>query len=126
MSAFATLKLRDLRYGLKIGVGSEEREREQEISVTVELRFESLPHACQTEKLDQTICYDTLSLQIEAVARKKTYLLIETLGFDMYTAIKKELPPGTRVGVSVVKLKPPIPCLQKGAEFSISDWETQE
>lgn len=124
MSAFATLRLRDLRYGLKIGVGSEEREREQEISVSVELRFESLPHACHTERLDQTVCYDTLSKQIEAVARGKTYLLIETLSFDMYSALKKELPPGTLVGVSVVKVKPPIAALSNGAEFSISDWET--
>ena len=117
MSAFATLRLRDLRYGLKIGVGSEEREREQEISVSVELRFESLPHACHTERLDQTVCYDTLSKQIEAVARGKTYLLIETLSFDMYKALKKELPPGTLVGVSVVKVKPPIAALRMALSF---------
>lgn len=124
MSPHSSLQLKDLRYALHIGVGTEERQTEQPVRVSIELRFLKLPRACQSEKLDETVCYDALSRSIERVARSRTYLLIETLGFDIYTALRRELPAETLLGVEIVKEKPPIAALTGGAVFSLTDWSS--
>ena len=123
MMPFSSLSLRKLTYDIGIGITAGERAVPQSVSVSIEMRFASLPRACKSGTLEESVDYAAIARVVSGVAEDVTYELIETLGYDIYQAVKKCLPEGVLVGVAVNKERPPIPELRDGAVFFLADWE---
>ena len=123
MMPFSSLSLRRLTYSLGIGVTEAERSIPQPVSVSIEMRFATLPKACKSRTLEESVDYASIARVVAGVAEDVTYELIETLGHDIFQAVKKCLPEGVLVGVTIDKERAPIPELRDGAVFFIADWE---
>jgi dihydroneopterin aldolase len=101
-------------------VGDEERSRTQEVRFDLVLEFHEHPRATESDRIDDTICYDELTQVIGRVCEQKSYHLIEHLGQVAYDALK-ERAIGADLLLQVTKLKPPIPGLMGGVTFSLGD-----
>lgn len=114
------IKLNDLCLDVHLGWPEEERRHKQEISVSISLKFLSMPSSCETDDLQGTVCYAELIQGIAAHCEGKTYKLIEHLAYDIYQQIKSRHAIDCRVSVSK---QPPIKHLRGGAVFACGDWE---
>jgi dihydroneopterin aldolase len=120
---FSSLALHSLRLKVKLGCGAEERLIPQYVRFDVRLRFSALPQGCFTDRLEETVCYAEMSESVRTVCNRQEYCLIEKLGWDAYSQLKKILPPDVQLWVRVVKEKPPVADLEDGTSFTVGDWE---
>ena len=114
------IKLNDLSLNLSLGWPEDERQQKQAISVSIILKFPSMPISCETDDLTGTICYAELTHLITTHCEKKTYKLIEHLAYDIYQQIKTRHAIDCQVAV---KKQPPIANLRGGAIFACGDWD---
>jgi FolB domain-containing protein len=119
---FHALRIQDLRYQLRLGLSREERERPQEVGVTVEFRFLATPSGVFSDTLDGTICYAALNDALARHFHGKEYCLVEKVAGEVFL-ISRELSRGrARVAVAVHKRKPPVENLAGGAVFSCGEF----
>ena len=122
LTPLSKLSLHRLRLWVRLGCGAEERQVPQVVSFDVEIRFPSLPAGCETDALDQTVCYAKLSQKIKEVCDRQEYQLIEKLGWDVYREIRNTLPQEMGLWVQARKENPPVENLEGGASFTVGDW----
>lgn len=110
------------RFELSIHLGWPDAERltKQWVWLDIALFFPKPPDACLTDNLDDTFSYETLCHLIQEKISEKPYRLIEHLGFEIYTLVKKTLPKDLRIEICVTK-KPPIQHLTGGVSFRYGD-----
>lgn len=77
------LFIKELSIDLHLGVTKLERSSPQTVLCSIELNFKHPPAACQTDDINDTICYDTLTQNILIHCQKKHYKLIEHLALDI-------------------------------------------
>ncbi len=117
------LRVNGLIFPVRLGVGDEERSRDQEVRFDLALGFHESPRAISSDRIEDTICYAALSGSIAQVCALKQYYLIEHLGFEAYQAVQAALrgQNGADLWLKITKLKPPIPGLTEGVSFSYGD-----
>jgi dihydroneopterin aldolase len=119
---FSSVSISGLRLKVKLGCEEAERQVPQYVSFDAEMRFKQLPGGCFTDRLEETICYASISETIRHLCLNQEYRLIEKLGWDVYSAIKETLPEATELKIKTTKEKPPVPDLEGGSTFVLSDW----
>jgi dihydroneopterin aldolase len=117
MNFAATLTLHELKVGVRLGWSPEERRRSQEVLLEIDLGFESLPRACESDKLEDTIGYDGLAAHIAGFCEQHEFRLIEHLGFRLLQEIRTQLRPGMHARLRVTKLRPPMAISLSAASF---------
>lgn len=120
-SRHASLRVSGIAVPVRLGWSAAERARPQQAIVDLALRFQSLPGACRSDRLDETVDYGLLVQRIVDTAAAAEYRLLEHLVAALIAALQPTLPPGIAVAVTVTK-HPPIPSIQGGASFRIGDW----
>jgi len=115
----STLLIKDLTFKVHLGATKEERSKKQPVILNLSVFFNELPRACNTDNLEDTICYDTLIKKIKDFCSKKEFQLIEFLGYELYKLIKLNLPKKCAILLSIEK-HPKITGLG-GSIFSIDD-----
>ncbi len=115
------LTLHGLRLPVHLGCSAEERLRPQFVRFDVTVRFSSLPEGCETDRLEQTVCYARLSEILSNVCQAREYQLIEKLGWDAFRAVREIIPTQDQLTLNVVKERPPVASLEGGASFTISE-----
>ena len=120
-SLHASLSLENIIIPLHIGWSEEERKRPQDISINIDIQFDEPPHACETDDLEDTICYKTLSDKIREYCTSREFKLIEYLGYQLYLFTKAQIPPNTKINVSIVK--PRSAFSTESRTFNISDFK---
>ena len=103
---------------LKIGYSKEERSTAQEISININIAFINPPAGCINDQLSNTICYYTLSQDIENFVKQKEYQLIENLCHELHQYLKSKL--NQKITVSILKKPSMMHNLIGGAKFTIS------
>jgi dihydroneopterin aldolase len=116
----AQLNIKDFKLSVKLGWPKEERLQKQTISLDIDIVFQQPPKACQTDKLDDTVCYHDLVKRIEAVTRERSFFLIEHLSAFIYEQIKPLFPLSANIVVHITKT-PKIDNLAGGMRFSYGD-----
>lgn len=106
--------IKDLTLNMSIGVYDHEKQKPQRVIVNIEMYIASGGY--DDENLDSTVCYETVTNQITALATQKHYNLVETFAEDIAAlclqnpriqsltieAEKPDIMPGsTRVGVKI-------------------------
>ena len=69
-------------------------------------RFHQVPHGCFSDKLSETICYDTVTKQLQVCAESKAYQLVEHLAWSLADTLLKTASMPVDISVSVHKKAP--------------------
>lgn len=117
---YSTLRLNDLELMINLGWDAQERTQKQKVLLNLLIQFPVPPKACQTDKLEDTICYDQLIEKIRKEITNKHFCLIEHLTAEIYSLIKNNVPQKTKIILQLTKY-PDIQGLTEGASFSYWD-----
>ncbi|MDA8561848.1 dihydroneopterin aldolase [Gammaproteobacteria bacterium] len=121
----SNLMLNELELEINLGWPDLERSQKQKVLVDISIIFDTPPNACISDKLDETIDYDTLIIKIIKRVNNRSYCLIEHLNHTIYCIIKDILPRNTKVTVCISKI-PPIKLLKGGVQFWYGDSPEKE
>lgn len=116
----AHLQLRQIDLKLNLGWRSKERSQEQGILLDIDIDFPQAPSACETDHLDNTVCYDQLIQTIRQKLGDKQYKLIEHVARDTYLIVSSQLPPEATTIIHITKF-PKVVGLTGGVCFSYGD-----
>lgn len=117
---FSSLLIRDLELRVFLGWPEKERLKEQRVFLNVDIRYPIPPIGCQTDKLEDTVCYAVLIEKVREDIGDKHFHLIEYLSHDIYHIMKPLLPKQTLLTVRITK-HPMIAGLTGGVQFSFGD-----
>lgn len=120
-SPAAQITIRDMSLWVNLGIRDIEKTERQEIRLTVEIYFPQKPAACDTDRLEDTVCYHELVRKIVEMTESRTYGMIEKLAQDVVTLVKSNISAELRVKVQLHKVHPPIARLQGGIYFTLLD-----
>jgi dihydroneopterin aldolase len=109
------LELRDLSLQVFLGCTPEEQKIAQEIRASIFLEFPKPVGACATDQLQDTVCYEEISIAFRSVANSKPFQTIEHLCFLISEAVRPQIPKGAKARVRVHKVNPPIDGLLGGS-----------
>lgn len=120
LNKFSQLNIKDFKLRVKLGWPKEERLQKQTVSLDIDIVFQDAPKACQTDKLDDTVCYHDLVKSIERNIDSRYFFLIEHLSAFIYDCVKPLFPTDTKIIVHLTK-QPKINNLAGGMRFSYGD-----
>ncbi len=115
------LDVEAIRLKVRLGCLPAERALPQDVEVKITIRFAELPPACWTDALHDTVCYAELAALAREHVRSREFRLIERLALELYGLVRERLPRGARLDLTVTKLAPPVPELERGVRFTIAD-----
>ena len=121
-STFHSLFISDLRLFVKLGCEEVERRTPQEVRLSIEFRFSSVPKATQTDEIGDTVCYAKVSQAIKNYCEGKEFKLIEKLALDLVFVTKDVIGNDMAMALTVHKIKPPIENLIGGTQYRIADF----
>lgn len=119
-SHYSQLQIRQVDLQLNLGWRSKERAQEQGILLDIDIHFPTAPAACETDHLDNTVCYDQLIQTIREQLGDKPFRLIEHLARDIYLIVKTALPENATTVIHITKF-PKVTGLIGGVCFSYGD-----
>ena len=117
---FSRLELNGLILPVFLGWEALERQQEQTIELDIEIHFKTPPHACVSDKLEDTFCYSKIADTLHEKIARHTFHLIEHTALRVYELIKTQVPENALVIVHLRKL-PHILGLTKGVRFTYGD-----
>ncbi|MFZ0564682.1 MAG: dihydroneopterin aldolase [Chlamydiales bacterium] len=98
------VKIRDYRVRCIVGVYPEERSKEQELSVDIELKW-NIQEVVQTDSIVDTIDYEKVAKVCRDLAKSSEFHLLETFAYETLSAIFDEFEVSW-VKVTVKKTQP--------------------
>jgi dihydroneopterin aldolase len=119
----ALLELRGARLSVRLGCGPDERALPQAVDLDLAVRFAEAPPACESDKLEDTVCYAELVELARAFVRGREFRLLERLARELFAELRPLVPPGAELWLRVTKLHPPIAELSSGVSFALGDFE---
>jgi dihydroneopterin aldolase len=114
-----SLSLRGLEVDVHLGCTEPERARPQRISISLAIRFERAPGACESDDLSETVCMAALAEALGDVCRTREFALLEHLTQELHTRALTLVPCDGECELEVTKLTPPIANLTGGFAFSL-------
>jgi len=115
------LTIRGIVLPIRLGCLSRERSNPQPVEIDVTIRFETPPRGMVTDRLEDTVCYDSLVDAIKVVVSDREFSLVEHLTHEIFTSLRRIVETRHELRVTVRKVSPPIPEITKGAEFTVTD-----
>jgi len=104
----------------RIGCTLDERAVAQKILFSIKIKFKGFPAACETDRLEDAICYADLCSEIEKVAHKNIFQTIERLSFEVFLSLSHFLSPNkVELQLKIKKTQPPIKNLLDGVSFEL-------
>jgi dihydroneopterin aldolase len=113
------LEINKLILPIHIGVSSSERAKAQDIEFNITIEFASILKACDTDLIDDAICYEKMVNSIKAFCLGKEFHLIEHLAYANHQYLQN-LFPIDKLKLQVCK-KPPIKEIHANCCFTIVD-----
>ena len=120
-SCDVVLDIEAIRLQVRLGCMPEERAVPQAVEVKLTIRFATLPAACWTDELADTVCYAELAQLAREHCAGREFRLIERLALELHGLVRARLPKGARLALTVAKLAPPVPELERGVRFTIDE-----
>lgn len=116
----STLSIQQLELSVFLGWPEKERQHQQTIFMDADIWFSSPPLACQSDDLNDTICYSTLTQKLRTKLNNEKFQLIEHLGYSIHEYLKSQLPPAAKLFITITKF-PDIEGLTGGVTFGYGD-----
>lgn len=115
------MKIKNYEVWVSLGCSAEERSLAQPVLFNVEIVFTAKVLAEHTDQLQDSLDYVELTDMIKSVAEKKSYNMVEHLGFSVMEALQQKVIrqyPGSTLIVRAHKLRAPVKNLHDGVEWS--------
>lgn len=124
----ACLHIDRLQLPVTLGYGSGEREKKQAIELDLRFFFRARLGSCDSQALP-FLCYDKLSHTLLGFVEGKEFQLIEFLSSELLRVIREHIarelpemaPEDIRILLTLHKCHPPVPAIQNGVRFIVSD-----
>jgi 7,8-dihydroneopterin aldolase/epimerase/oxygenase len=116
-----SLSVKEISAQVSLGCSAEERAVLQEVRVSLDLIFLNKPKACETDLLDDTVCYAKLTDGVLKVCSQQSYQTVEHMAFRIFEELRKTVPQDVKLQVSMHKLHPPLASLKGGVFFTYGD-----
>jgi dihydroneopterin aldolase len=113
------LTLEDLEIWVRLGCTAAERGTPQPVLLSVVLRFDAPPRACESDALSDTVCYSELSEIARSVAVAREFNTIESMAWEIGRAVRERLPGSVRMTLRLAKPRAPVPGLRGGVAFTL-------
>lgn len=97
------LTINQLELDLFLGWPDEERMRRQHVHFNIEIEYPDTPKACETDHLDDTVCYRALIEKLRSHLTSQKFHLIEHVTAESAKLIKTLLPPNSSIRISLTK-----------------------
>ncbi|MDR1982703.1 MAG: dihydroneopterin aldolase [Holosporaceae bacterium] len=105
-----------------LGNNSSEKRKKRKVIINVSLRFPEKNDACNSDSVDDTVCYSQLLAFIDEKLQNAQFNLLERATQFLYEAISEYLnTPSILKRVEIMKPRPPVKNLLD-ASFICSDW----
>ncbi|MFT5116354.1 MAG: dihydroneopterin aldolase [Candidatus Azotimanducaceae bacterium] len=114
------LLVNDFLVAVHLGCTAAERKISQSVTFSLEVNFDEMPPGCDTDRLEDTLCYAVVCEQIQTTAQTGEYQLVESLASQVLTSLLPLLPQNTEIKLTTHKLRPPIDDLNGGVQFVLS------
>lgn len=102
------LVLAGMHFVARIGVTEQERAWPQPLEVDLEMQYDIKP-AADTDQLKDAVDYSAVYELVRGLVKGQTYNLIETMAARIAESILEKFTQIKQVGVTVKKMKPPLP-----------------
>jgi dihydroneopterin aldolase len=117
----ALLDVRRIRLEVRLGHGDEERAEPQAVECRVRIGFRAPPAAVETDRLEDTVCYDALVGSMRRVVADREFRLVEHLAGVLFLAVREVVGEEPALELRVRKVAPPVPEIRGGAEFVLAE-----
>jgi dihydroneopterin aldolase len=118
----SVVSLNDMQLKMNIGVTSEERDLPQDIKVSFKFFYKEFPMGCNTDNIDDTVCYHKVSDIVSNYCKSNKVKLLEYLCFKLHKEIKKITPDDVTLWIKIEKCHPPIEGMLGGTSFEYADF----
>lgn len=115
-----SLTLNGLHLSVFLGIYPEEKIKQQRVHIDAQFRFSEPPSGCQTDRLDDTYCYDKIINYLKTKLAERRFQLLEHLTQTLYELLKAYFPVPVALSLRVTK-QPRIPELTQGVTFEYGD-----
>lgn len=115
------MKIKNFEVWVSLGCTKEEQSLTQPVLFNIEILFTSKVLAETTDQLQDSLDYVALTDTIKTAAEKKSYHMVEHLGFNVAEALKNKIRgqyEGSTLIVRAHKLRAPVKNLRDGVEWS--------
>lgn len=120
--AAAILEFRRARLHVRLGCAADERAAPQAVDLDLAIRFAAPPPACESDRLDQTVCYADLIEQARHVVAAREFHLVEHLAHELFARLRPLVPADAALWLRATKLAPPVEGLDGGVAFSLGEF----
>jgi len=114
------LEFHGARLCVRLGWLDAERAEAQAVDLAVRIRFAQTPRACDSDALDDTVCYATLVERARALCVDRSFRLLEHLAWSLGRQLRELVPSDARMELCVTKLHPPVAELSGGVSFRLT------
>lgn len=118
--ATSSLTLNGLQLSVFLGIYPEEKIRQQRVSIDAQFRFSQVPTGCQTDRLEDTYCYDKIINYLKNKLIDRRFQLLEHFTHTLYELLKNYFEIPVHLSLRVTK-QPRIPELTQGVTFEYGD-----
>ncbi len=115
------MKIKNYEVWVSLGCSQEEQSLTQPVHFNIEISFAAKVLAEGTDRLEDSLDYVQLTNTVKEAAEKKSYSMVEHLGFSVAEALKNKMSahyPGATLVVRTHKLRAPVKNLHGGVEWS--------
>jgi dihydroneopterin aldolase len=119
MSSSVVLSVEDYSVLCSLGCTAEERATLQEVRASVRIRFAQAPKACETDQLQDTLCYAEVCARIKQVVESKGYQTVEHLARAIVLRLETLISKDDVWSLKIHKVNPPIQGLRGGVTFEL-------
>ena len=116
----SNLHIKGLEVQTHLGWPDNERLKQQTVVIDIDVKLPAPPKACESDKLEDTLCYSALVDIIHEHIPPRHFYLIEYLSRELYLLIKPLFPAASLITVSVTK-RPKLKGLSGGVCFRYGD-----
>lgn len=114
------LEINRLMLPIHIGTTEQERMISQDIEFNITIIFLSLPKACESLNVDDTVCYGILTQNIIDFCKDKHFFLIEQLCYELYKYLQQIIKIDSQIKLKICK-RPPIEQIIGNSCFTIEN-----
>ena len=115
------MNIKNFEVWVSLGCTTEEQSLPQPVRFNIAILFISKVLAEESDRLQDSLDYVTLTNVIRSEAEKKSYRMVEHLGWSVAVALKNEIGGrynGGTIRVGTHKLRAPVKNLHDGVEWS--------
>ena len=114
------LSINNLSLLAHLGCSAKERRAPQEVMFSIEMEFPIAPTGEKTDRLEDTLCYETVCETLRNLVKDQPFHLIEKMARECLSVLQKKYP-SMGIRLTLHKKVPPIKGLEGGVKYTCGE-----